>query len=127
MSEVAKFFQAAAVAVVGVAAPLMPMQSSRTVMPPSLLQQHRDAGNMARQLARQLAQQLAQQLALQLAQQLVQKLARQLVRQCTHRRAPQLKKQLAQRQGQWPRNPQKLAAMQRARKIPTLPYGLLQG
>ena len=74
MSEVAKFFQAAAVAVVGEAAPLMPMQSSRTVMPPSLLQQHRDAGNMARQLARQLAQQLAQQLV----QQLVQKLARQL-------------------------------------------------
>ena len=115
------FFRAAAVAVVmvGVAALLMPMQSSRTMITPP----HGDAGDMARQLA----QQLAQQLALQLAQQLVQKLARQLVRQCTHRRAPQLKKQLAQRQGQWPRNPQKLAAMQRARKIPTLPYGLLQG
>jgi hypothetical protein len=36
----------------------------------------------------------------QLAQQLAQKLARQLARQCTNRRAPQLKKQLAQRQGE---------------------------
>jgi hypothetical protein len=92
---------------VGVAALLMPMQSSRTMITPP----HGDAGDMARQLAQQLAQ----------------KLARQLARQCTNRRAPQLKKQLAQRQGKWPRNHQKSAAMQRARKIPTQPYGLLRG
>jgi hypothetical protein len=54
-------------------------------------------------------------------------LARQLARQCTNRRAPQLKKQLAQRQGERPRNHQKAAAMQRARRIPTQPYGLLRG